>query len=61
MDLMIDLKMSLVNFSFIMIYTIRNILVLIKNHLKYFIFECFFMEYHILLIVFKKINFFYNI
>ena len=35
MDLLKDLKMSLLNFSFIIIYTIHKILVLIKNHLNY--------------------------
>ena len=34
-DLLKDLKMSLSNFSFIMIYTIHKILVLTKNHLNY--------------------------
>ena len=44
MDLFEDLKKLLLNFSFIMIYTIHNILVLIKNHMNYLqdnIFECF--------------------
>ena len=44
MNLFKDFKKSLLNFSFILIYTIRKILVLIKNHLNYFkdnIFECF--------------------
>ena len=44
MNLLKDFKKSLLNFSFILIYTIHNILVLIKNHLNYFkdnIFECF--------------------
>ena len=35
MNLLEDLKESLLNFSFIMIYTIDKILVLIKNHLNY--------------------------
>ena len=64
MDLWKNLKISLLNFSFIMIYTIHKILVLIKNHLNYLkdnIFECFFKEYNILLIFFKKMNFFHNI
>ena len=45
MDLLKDLKASLLNFSFIVTYTIQKILVLIKNHLNYLednIFECFF-------------------
>ena len=61
MDLLKDFKMSLLNFSFIMIYTIHKILVLIKNHPNYLkdnIFECFFKEYQIHLIFFKKIIFF---
>ena len=33
MNLLKDFKKSLLNFSFIMIYTIHKILVLIKNHL----------------------------
>ena len=55
MDLLKDLKMSLLSFSFIMICTIYKILLLIKNHLnylKYNIFECFFKEYNMLLIFF---------
>ena len=35
MDLLEDLKMSLLNFSFVMIYIIPKILVLLKNHLKF--------------------------
>ena len=45
MDLLKDLKWSLLYFNFIIIYTIHKILVLIKNHLTYLkdnIFECFF-------------------
>ena len=34
-DLLKDLKMALLNFSFVMIYKIRKILVLLKNHLNY--------------------------
>ena len=44
MNLFKDFKKSRLNFSFILIYTIHKILVLIKNHLNYFkdnIFECF--------------------
>ena len=44
MDLLKDLKMSLIEFSFIMIGTIHKILVLIKYLLNYLndnIFECF--------------------
>ena len=34
MDLLEDLKMSLFNFSFVMIYIIHKILVLLKNSLN---------------------------
>ena len=52
MDLLEDLKMSLLNFSFVMIYIIHKILALLKNHLNYLkdnIFECFFKKYNRLL------------
>ena len=55
MDLLEDLKMPLVNFNFVMIYIIHEMLVLLKNHLNYLkssIFECFFKEYNRLLIFF---------
>ena len=35
MDLLEDLKMSLLNFNFFMIYIIQKMLVLIKNNLNY--------------------------
>ena len=35
MDLLKDLKMSLLNFSFVVIYIIHKMLVLLKNHLNY--------------------------
>ena len=35
MDLLEDLRMSLLNFNFVMIHIIHKILVLIKNHLNY--------------------------
>ena len=41
-----DLRISLLNFNFAMIYIIHKILVLIKNHINYFkdnIFKCFFI------------------
>ena len=50
-----DLKISLLNFNFVMIYIIHKILVLLKNHLNYLkdsIFECFFKEYN-------RLSFFY--
>ena len=56
MDLLTHLKMSLLNFNFVMIYMIRKILVLLKNHLDYLkdsIFECFFKKYNRLLFFFN--------
>ena len=47
-----DLRISLLNFNFAMIYIIHKILVLIKNHLsnlKDSIFEFFFKKYNRLL------------
>ena len=44
MNLLKDLKMLLLNFSFFMIYIIHKMLVLIKNNLNYLkdsIFKCF--------------------
>ena len=38
------LKMSLLNFNFVVIYIIHKMLVLLKNNLKDNIFECFFKE-----------------
>ena len=58
MDLLEDLRMSLLNFNFVMIYIIHKILALLKNHLNYLkgnIFECFFKKYNKLLFQ-KKIN-----
>ena len=52
MDLLEDLKMSLLNFSFFMICIIHKMLVLLKNNLNYLkdnIFECFSKEYNRLL------------
>ena len=43
MDLLEDLKMSLLNSNFVVIYIIHKILVLFKN-LKDSIFECFIKE-----------------
>ena len=45
MDLLQDLKMSLLNFNFAMSYIIHKMLVLLRNHLNYLkdsIFEFFF-------------------
>ena len=55
MDLLEALKMSLLNFNFVIIYIINKMLVLIKNNLNYLknsIFECCFKEYNRLLIIF---------
>ena len=60
MDLLKDLKVPLLNFSFVMIYIIHKMLVLLKNHLNYLkdnIFECFFEEYNRLFFFLKKKNF----
>ena len=35
MDLLKDLKMSLLNFNFLMIYIIHKMLLFLKNHLNY--------------------------
>ena len=43
-----DLKISLLNFNFVMIYIIYKMLVLLKNHLNYRIyntFKCFCKKY----------------
>ena len=55
-----NLRMSLLNFDFIMIYVIHKILVLTKNYLNYLennIFECFFKNYYRLLFFLKNNNF----
>ena len=57
MNLLEDLRMSLLNVNFLMIYIIHKILVLIKNHLNYLkdnIFGCFFKRYNRLLIFLKN-------
>ena len=63
MDVLKDLKMSLLNLSFVTIYIIHQMLVLLKNHLNYLkdIFESLFKEYNRLFNFFKRINFFHNI
>ena len=56
--------MLLLNFCFIMIYTIHKILALLKNYLNYLkdnIFECFFKKYNRLLFFLKKLIFFHSI
>ena len=47
MELLKDFKMPLLNFDFVMIYIIHEILVLLKNHETYIksnVFKCFFKE-----------------
>ena len=49
MDLLGNLKISLLNFNFVIIYIIHKMLVLLKNHLNYLkdiISECFFKKYN---------------
>ena len=49
MDLLVDLKMSVLNVNFVMIYIIHEMLVLLGNHLNYMkdsIFESFFEEFN---------------
>ena len=58
MNLLEDLKMQLLNFSFVMIYIIHKMLVLLKNRLNYLennIFECFFKKYNRLFFFFHNI------
>ena len=53
-----------IHFSFIMIYIISKMLVLLKNplnYLKHIIFECFFEKNNKLLFSFLKILFFHNV
>ena len=57
MDLLEDLRMSFLNFNFVMIHIIHKILELLKNHLIYLkddIFECFFKKYNKLSYFLKK-------
>ena len=54
MDLLENLRMSLLSSNFVMTHIIYKILVMIKNHLNYLkdnIFECFFKKYNRLLII----------
>ena len=58
MDLLEDLKMSLLNFSFTMIFLTQKTLVLLKNHLNYLkdsIFECLFNKYNVIKIEYVEI------
>ena len=57
MDLLEDLEMSLLNFNFVMIYMIHEMLVFLKNDLNYLndsSFEYLFEERNRLLFFFKK-------
>ena len=57
MDILEDLKMSLLNFNFVMIYLIHKMLVLLKNNLNYLkdsIFECFLKSVKYISFFFKK-------
>ena len=52
MDLLEDLKMSLLSFNFVMIYIIHKMLVLLTNHVNYLkvsIFKWFLTKYNRLL------------
>ena len=60
MDLLQDLKISLLNFNFLMIFIIHKMLVLLKNNLNYLkdsFFECFFKQCNRLLIFQRKKKF----
>ena len=60
MDLSEDLKMPLLNYSFVMIYIIHEMLVLLNNYLNYLtgrIFEYLFNEYNRLSFFVEKNNF----
>ena len=63
MDLLKDLKMLLLNFSYVMTYITRKMLVLLKIHLNYLtdnLLKCFFKQYNKLLFLQKKIFIIYN-
>ena len=52
-----DLKVSVLNLNFVMIYITQKMLVLLKNYLNYLknsIFECFLKEYNRLLFFFNN-------
>ena len=53
-----DLRISLLNLNFAMIYIIHKILVLIKNSMNYFQNKCFFKKYNRILFFWKKKIFF---
>ena len=59
MDLLEDLEMSFLNFNFVMIYIIHEMLVLLKNDLNYLkdsSFEYLFEEYNRFLFFYKKFH-----
>ena len=63
MSLLEDLKMSLLNVNFVMIYIIHKRLELLKIHLIYLndtIFECFFKEYNRFLFLLKSNKIFFT-
>ena len=63
MNLLKNLRKSLLNFSFVKIYIVHKMLVSLKIHLNYFkdsIFECFFKEYNRLLFIFFQKNKFFH-
>ena len=57
MDLLVDLRMPLLNINFFMIHLMYKILIVIKNHLNYLkdnLFKCFLKKFNrILLFSFK--------
>ena len=58
MYLLEDLRMSLLNFNFVMIYIIHKILAFLKNHLNYLkdnILECFLKKCNRLLFLLKNV------
>ena len=63
MDLLKDLRMSLLNFNFVLTYIIHKNLALLKNHLNYLkdnIFKCFFKKHNGLAFFFIYFFFFHN-
>ena len=59
-DLLDDLKTSLLNFNFVMIYVIDKMLLSLKNHLKYVkdFFKEIYFTFILLLLFFLKKKFF---
>ena len=52
MDLLVDLKLALLDFNFAMIQIIHKMIALLRNHMNYLkhnIFQCFFKKYNRLL------------